>query len=268
LKDWTAILSECLMEVKNRVTPIYKTPRAAEDVSSGAGGDRTKRIDFEAEEAIIGVLKHNDVSCTLVSEEAGILKLGSKREVTIITDPIDGTINAIMGIPVFGSLIAVASGSNLRSVIAGGVMQLPSGDLYLAERGRGATLNGKTLKARASLPLERAVIGLNISSSRIQASPKRTDNLLSRLRHARHLGADGLEVCFVASGLYDAFIDIRDTLRITNIAASSLILREAGGLIVSPEGAEVDAAIDPKSVLSIVAACDQRICEQILELLR
>lgn len=267
MKDWIAILSECLEEVENRVRPLYRTPQAAEDVSSGAGGDRTRRIDFEAEEAIISVLKHNDVSCTLVSEEIGILKLGSNSEVTVITDPIDGTVNAIMGIPIFGPLIAVASGSSLNSVIAGGAMQLPSGDLYLAERGCGATLNGKDLITRASLPLERAVIGLDPRPPRIPA-PLRTDNLLRRLRHTRHLGANGIEICFVASGLYDAFIDTRGALRVTDIAASSLILKEAGGLIVSPEGAKVDAVIDPKSTLSLVAACDQRICGQILELLR
>ena len=80
------------------------------------------------------------------------------------------------------------------------------------------------------------MIGMDINTFKIQKLIPRLMSIIERTKHIRHLGANALELCYVADGTTDAFIDIRGKLRTTDMAAAWLIIQEAGGTITTPEG--------------------------------
>ena len=91
--------------------------------------------------------------------------------------------------------------------------------------------------------------------------------MLIRTRHLRHLGANALEICYVADGATDAFIDIRGKLRVTDIAASNLIILEAGGIMVTPEGTQLNAPLAATQRVAFIAAANKTIYENIKKFL-
>jgi len=93
-------------------------------------------------------------------------------------------------------------------------------------------------------------------------------DLIKHTKHIRHFGANALELCFVAGGLTDAFVDIRGKLRTTDVAAGFLMIKEAGGIITSPDGEAVDVKLDPKQKLKFVASGNKEIHKLILSLVK
>ena len=76
--DWLEIVQDCAKEMKKAAQKYFGSPEAAESFSVGAGGDRSKKIDLAAEKALIDCLNSHEISCTLVSEEAGTKKIGER----------------------------------------------------------------------------------------------------------------------------------------------------------------------------------------------
>jgi myo-inositol-1(or 4)-monophosphatase len=100
-----------------------------------------------------------------------------------------------------------------------------------------------------------------------EIAPKLTD-LIQQTKHIRHYGANALELCYVANGLTDAFVDIRGKLRTTDVAAGFLIIKEAGGLVTGVNNQPVNVKLDPKQSLKFVASGNIKIHETILELVK
>jgi myo-inositol-1(or 4)-monophosphatase len=91
--------------------------------------------------------------------------------------------------------------------------------------------------------------------------------VMAEAKHLRHFGANALELCYVADGTIDAFIDIRGKLRTTDVAAASLIIREAGGILTTPEGRPLDSELDPKQKVEFIAAANGEVHQRILRLI-
>ena len=267
--DWPQVLFQCKENVASHVQPLLKNIKELQtDLGRGAGGDRMKLVDFAAEKAIVEILLQRGVSFTLVSEESGIVVYGSKPEDTYVTvDPIDGTTNLVRGLPFYCSSIAVSNGPRLSEVYAALVSDLFHGTTYIAQRGKGASRNGERISPSITLSLEEAVVGLDLNTYKISEVASRVTALIEQAKHIRHFGANALELCFVAEGLTDAFVDIRGKLRTTDVAAGFLILREAGGLISSPDGKQVDADLDPRETVKFVASGNSEIHKAILNLI-
>jgi myo-inositol-1(or 4)-monophosphatase len=267
--DWPQVLFQCKENVASHVQPLLKNIKELQtDLGRGAGGDRMKLVDFAAEKAIVEILLQRGVSFTMVSEESGIVVYGSKPEDTYVTvDPIDGTTNLVRGLPFYCSSIAVSNGPRLSEVYAALVSDLFHGTTYIAQRGKGASRNGERISPSITLSLEEAVVGLDLNTYKISELASRVTALIEKAKHIRHFGANALELCFVAEGLTDAFVDIRGKLRTTDVAAGFLILREAGGLISSPDGKQVDADLDPRETVKFVASGNSEIHKAILNLI-
>ena len=111
-------------------------------IGIGASGDKTYPIDRVAEEIIISGLEKSGESLTIVSEESGVkdIKGGGKK---VLIDPIDGSKNAIAGIPFYCTSIAVADGDTIGDVELAYVVNLINGDEFWAEKDKGAFLNGE-----------------------------------------------------------------------------------------------------------------------------
>jgi myo-inositol-1(or 4)-monophosphatase len=228
-----------------------------------------KLADLAAEKAIVEVMLQHDVSFTLVSEESGIKEYGSEADQCFVTtDPIDGTTNLIRGLPFYCSSIAVSRKQMLSQVYAAMVTDLYHGTTYMAVEGKGAFRNGQKIATSQMADLGEAVIGLDLNTYKVKAVAKQLTDLIEVTKHIRHFGANALELCFVAEGLTDAFVDIRGKLRTTDVAAGFLIVKEAGGIVTEPNGAAVDAKLDPTEKVSFVASGNKAMHKLILSIVK
>lgn len=266
--DWLEILKECSQKMRKAVLKFYGSPDAAIGFGTGAGGDTMKKIDLVAEKALIEVLEEHKVSCALISEETGTRRFGLQPpEFYVTTDPVDGTTNAVRGIPFMATAIAVSRAPCLADIETGLVADLFHNVTYTAQRGQGAFRNGERIQPSQESSLEEAVVGIDFNTLRLGELVAKLEEVLMRTRHLRHFGANALEICYVADGATEAFIDIRGKLRVTDIAASYLIILEAGGIIVTPEGTQLNVPLAATQRIAFIAAANNRIYENIRKLL-
>jgi myo-inositol-1(or 4)-monophosphatase len=268
--SWLQIVTECKNTLQARINPLLKTLKQPQPIlGTGAGGDPMKKIDLAAEYAITSTLEKHGVSFTLISEETGISEHGENpHEAYVTTDPIDGTTNLTRGIPFYATSIAVSTKPDLNTVHTALVTDLFHNRIYTAEKGKGARRDNKKIVPSKNTSLEEAVIGMDINTFKIQKLIPRLTSIIERTKHIRHLGANALELCYVADGTTDAFIDIRGKLRTTDMAAGWLITQEAGGTITTPEGKPLNVKLDPKQKVEFVAAANPTIHEILLKLIR
>jgi len=209
-------------------------------VAMGADGTPTSRIDVLVESAALRYIGDRDLGYAVLSEEAG---WRNGNGWAVILDPVDGTENAIRGIPFSAVSAALArmvpeadasSGSldRIISVDAAFVGNMFTGDVFRAIRGEGASMNGIPLPIH-TVHLENlltSVYGWDLGGTSIQDFSMRNSNRL------RSLGCASLELCLTASGSMSAFIQVVQPLRWVDVAAGQLILEEVGGIVTGPDG--------------------------------
>ncbi len=226
----------------------------------GADGSPTAMVDRVAEEAIEGVLEQADVELNFLSEETEFVDRGS--EWTAVVDPVDGTHNALAGIPVYSVSLAVCQGDMMGARFAV-VMDLTNGWTYEGEKGKGAWLNGKRIRV-APYTKEGSLFSIYLGSNAHQ----KAFQLAGVCRRLRNLGAASLDMCMVAAGAADLYY-MNSTaknleLRITDVAASSLIVREAGGEVYDLEGDALNMPLDPAHRSNLFALGDRSLLEVVL----
>jgi len=268
--DWQQILLQCKTNIQKAIQPCLKTIKEPQpNLGMGAGGDTMKPVDLAAETAIVQTLQQHGVSFTLISEESGIKEYGAApKECYLCVDPIDGTTNLMHGLPFYCSSIAVSNKPELEGVYAGIVVDLFHDDTYIALEGRGAYCNGKRIHTSKTDSLDDAVVGVDLNAYKAKLDMKIAAVLIENIRHTRHFGANALEVCQVAAGLTDAFIDLRNKIRATDVAAGFLIVKEAGGTVTDRENNPINIKLDPKQKLSFIASANMEIHKKILNLVK
>ncbi len=268
--DWKSVLNECKDRVFEDIAPLLKTvDQQQPDMDIGAGGDPITRIDCAAENAVVQTLTEHDVPFTLISEESGFKEYGdSPQETYVTTDPIDGTTNLTRGLPFYATSIAVSEKPFLSSVHSALVADLFHQTFYTAQKKRGAQRNGRRIEPSKGCPIEEAVIGIDLNGYRVPEIAPRLTSLIQKTKHIRHFGANALEICYVADGSTDAFIDIRGKLRTTDMAAAWLIINEAGGRITTENDEPLEARLDPKQRVKFVASANEKMHRIILESLK
>ncbi len=269
-KDWQRILLECKNNVLTGIQPFLATIRQPQpNLGMGAGGDAMKPMDLAAENAIVDTLKRRGVSFTLISEESGVKVFGaSPSECYVTADPIDGSTNFMHGLPFYACSIAVSEKPWLADVYAGLVADLSRDVTYTAFKGKGAFREGKKIEPSKTASLDDAVVGLDLNTYKVKEVAPRVTDLIGKTKHIRHFGANALELCYVADGLTDAFVDMRGKLRTTDVAAAFLIIKEAGGIVTTPDNQALNVELDPKKTLSFIASGNMKIHEKILSLIK
>jgi myo-inositol-1(or 4)-monophosphatase len=212
-------------QVHARTRGMAGTARGNRQMGRGAGGDISRRIDLVAEKTVIEALKKRGVDATIIGEECGRIE-GKKGYV--IMDAIDGTTNSSRGIPFYCCSLAYATDFRLSAVTHAAVIDLSNGDLYYASKGKGAFCNGKRIRVRK--PGDDVVVGMNVSGIDDDVV-KQLAPIMKKANHVRLFGAVALELCYLARGMLDASVDMRGKIRPTDIAASYLIVKEAGGKV-------------------------------------
>ncbi|MCI4331362.1 MAG: hypothetical protein L3K19_05890 [Thermoplasmata archaeon] len=177
------------------------------------------------------------VDWNILSEEIGLVHRGGER--TLVVDPIDGSHNALRGLPV--ATVSLGLGHHtLGGIDIGVVHDLSAGSTYWAVRGQGAFRDGRPLHVRAWAP-RHELFFINLGRHASAHAVK----LAAESRRVRSLGCASFEMAMVAQGGADAYIFENDTenrnLRVTDIAASYRILLEAGGGVMNSAFASIDA---------------------------
>lgn len=221
----------------------------------GADGSVTKYVDKIAEDAALNFLEKSKLKVNILSEEIGFVDLGA--DYTFVLDPIDGTRNAFRGIPFFAVSLAIGK-TKMSDIEYGIVKNIPTGDVFTAKKGYGAFLN----KKRIGVP---DVPDKELCSS--LALGKNFDKLtitLAKKEKVRSLGSASLEMCMVAIGALDFYVVGKEYIRVVDIAASTLILREAGGIVRNIFGEELDLPFNLDERTSVVAACSEKLIQKII----
>ena len=198
--------------------------------------DYVSEADRAAERAVIDVIQKHYPGHAIVAEESG--KTGDPASDTVwIIDPLDGTTNYLHGFPVF----AVSIGVQVAGRMAHGVVYDPMRqELFTASRGAGAQLDEHKIRVSGQAEMERALIGTGFPFRQADYEMGPYLDMLGKIIRntsgVRRPGAAALDLCYVAAGRLDAFWETG--LAPWDLAAGSLIIREAGGIISGLDGSE------------------------------
>ena len=240
--DFLKLLAD---NVYKSVKPLLGTKEAAKKSKKGAGGDITMEIDQVAENVIVDSLEKSNVNILLISEELGEKYIGEeekarKNQNALIVDPLDGSNNAVRGIPYCSVSIAYAVGKGIKDIKKAVVLNLITKDIYWAEKGKGAYLNNTKIQVSDLDISQKCFFELNLPMKNLITNLQKLSPLIRKFYRVRILGSSALTLCQIASGAMEAFINLRNSNRLVDVAAGLLILKEAGGKFFSLDGSEID----------------------------
>lgn len=266
--EYLKLIEFALREARIAILDAARSGCSFKVIGRNRSGDKTFLLDKLAEEAVIKALSKRLNRFTVLSEESGILEVGGGGIMAVL-DPLDGSTNASRGFPFYSISLALAEGEHLSDIVAGGVIDVPRGDIYLAAKGEGSSLNGRPVRVSDVKHLKDSVLGadVNVKGKRFGYLAK-VAPVLERAYTVRFMGSNALALCMVASGVYDAFMDFRGLLRVVDSAAGILIVEEAGGVVLDQEGRRPDTKLELDSRVSLVAASSMELASEIISLFR
>lgn len=231
-----------------------------QDIAMGADGTPTTFVDKVAEDTILDFIDKNDVRANFLSEEAGFIDRGCEK--ILVVDPLDGTFNAFRGLPFYSVSVALGI-ERLADLEEAVVHNIASGDVFYAKKGGGAYLNGERLKVNEPVGNKEVLMAYMGSHAALE-----TYKIASRFRRVRCMGVASLDICAVAAGQADAyylnFQPADRSLRVMDIAAGVLILREAGGEAYDLVGNILDMPLSLKVRENIIAVGSKAMLELML----
>lgn len=203
-------------------------------LGKGASGDITFPIDKMAEDIIIESFEKEGFNLNIIAEERGS-KIVHGSDKTLIIDPIDGSKNAISGIPFFSTSIAIADGNLLKSLSIGYIINLINGDEFFAERNRGAFFNGQKIGAQKE---EKPVI-VAFEASNPYIALKDILPIFKIASRVRCYGSTALDLAYLSMGALSIFITPTPS-RIFDFSAGILIAKESEAFISNIKGENID----------------------------
>jgi len=234
-------------------------------VSLGYGGDKTLLLDDIIEKLIIDELKSTGKSLKLITEEAGIKTFGETPEVIVVVDPVDGSNNMKLGLPIVSTSIAIGDlTETMKGVEVGYIKNIVNGDSYHAVKNKGAFKNDE----RIHVTKERTgCVIIDVVKNR-KENFRRLIDFGDNFSYVRMLGSGCMGTCYVAEGAVDGYLWLNGKRTIDG-AASQLILREAGGVMKTIEGKDfADLKIVFNFDNSVISASDLEVYEKIKSVLK
>jgi myo-inositol-1(or 4)-monophosphatase len=214
------------------------------EMKKGEERNLVSEIDKGSEEKIIGIIKRHYPNHAILAEESGAKD--SSSDYKWVIDPLDGTTNFLHGLPIF----CVTIGIEYKGEIVAGVVYDPNLDeLFTAEKGSGAFLNGKRLKVTATSKLIDSLLVTGFPYDIAQNPDNAIGHFVNFLLEGqglRRLGSAALDLSYVAAGRFDGFWEVN--LNPWDMAAGMLFVREAGGRVTDFAGEE--STIYKKQVLA------------------
>jgi myo-inositol-1(or 4)-monophosphatase len=186
--------------------------------------------DLLAEKEILKKLKEAKVKCKVITEERGEINLGNSEKLLFI-DPLDGTLNYSKGIPHFCTSIAMEEGDE---VTLGIIYDPCRKELFLAEKNKGAFLNGKRIKVNKCKSLKDSFCSIGFDYGNFEKSMKIEEKIREVVRRVRIFGCAGLDFSWVACGRLEGYVDL--DLKPWDLVAGAFLVEEAGGEVTDIKG--------------------------------
>jgi myo-inositol-1(or 4)-monophosphatase len=191
-------------------------------------------LDRAAEEVVFNELKNvgeRGEKFSVLSEEVGYRSFGADYPL-ILVDPVDGSLNAKQGVPVFGLMLAILDGPTVADTYAGLVLNLNTGEEWKAIRRQGAWRNDQPLQVMPRADATKLdLLGLESTPRAL----KLAQPLVERASKIRILGSMALSLALTSAGAFDVFC-APIPVRVFDTTASLLVLREAGGVASTLKG--------------------------------
>jgi len=228
-----------LIQVLEEASAIAKKHfgKVSGTVKAGDANQVFTKTDLEIGTFIVSSLQKQYPDHNVIEEETGVID--KKSPYTWVVDPIDGTSNFISGIPMYGILVALLDNT---MPIVGAVSMPEFGEVYFAEKGKGAYCNEKRLHVTREDKLMNALVAYGIDAH--QENPTTTHDecrvLGDIILHVRNIRASNsvFDYMMVAKGNYGAYLN--RTTKIWDNAAPQLIIEEAGGVYTDFFGKPID----------------------------
>lgn len=227
------IKSTLLQAIQAGATELKKYFNGTFTIASKATlNDLVTEADHASEKAIFSVIQNNHPDHFILSEETGAMPTASTTK--WIIDPIDGTINFANGIPICCVSIGVEQEGKM---ILGAVYNPFMNEMFIAERGKGATLNDQKIQVsnKSDLLSSCLVTGFPYKYLDTENGPLQIfEKLIRKAIPVRRLGSAALDLCWTAAGRFDGFYEHK--LQAWDSAAGFLIVEEAGGKVTDLKG--------------------------------
>lgn len=217
----------------------------AKDIRHKGTVDLVTQYDHLSEDYLVGEIRRQFPQDAIVTEESGLL--GGNGSGRWYIDPLDGTVNFAHGVPLFAVSIAYETAGEIQF----GVVYEPLRDeCFSAAASRGAWLNGEPIQVSEAPDLIHSLLVTGFPYDLLDTPNNNLENFVRfsrRSQAVRRLGSAALDLCYVACGRLDGYWEIR--LSAWDIAAGSLIVREAGGVMTDLVG-DSNVMKPPYSVLA------------------
>jgi myo-inositol-1(or 4)-monophosphatase len=246
---WDGFMQPTLSYIENLARQAGAILRAGYDtehqVDYKSVIDLVTEVDHQSEKFLLGEIQKEFSDHHIFSEETGIIQ--GRDEHVWYVDPLDGTVNYAHHIPIFCVSIAYAADGILT---LGAVYDPMRDEMFLAERGKGAHLNGRPLRVSSATELQRSLL---VTGFPYNAWNTPQDNFANFVKFGkltqgvRRLGSAALDLCYVAAGRFDGFWEM--SLNPWDVAAGGLICEESGARVTSVSG-EMDYISPPQSVVA------------------
>ncbi|HEX7193046.1 MAG TPA: inositol monophosphatase family protein [Thermoanaerobaculia bacterium] len=205
-----------------------------DDADTKARNDWVSAADRESEAEIIAAIREHCPSDIFLGEESGLSAGSSTR--TWIIDPLDGTSNYLQHFPVW----SISIGLRVGGEIVAGVVYEPLRDLFFtAERGSGAFRNGARMHVSDQPAVEGSFLATGFpfrAQEYVTVYVKIFEDIIRIAKGVRRAGSAALDLAYTAAGVFDGFFEIH--LAPWDVAAGSLLVREAGGLVTDFSGGD------------------------------
>lgn len=203
-------------------------------VNAKAGKEYFSEVDIKAEQAIIHTIHKAYPDHGILAEESG--SQNETSEYTWIIDPLDGTHNYLHGFPFYAVSIALRIKNRIEHAV---VYDPLRHECFSASRGRGARLNDRRLRVSKQTQLSAALLASGVPLRNVALSQRyfpTLEAMIGKCAGVRRTGSAALDLAYLACGRLDGFWEFG--LRPWDIAAGSLLVQEAGGLISDLQGGE------------------------------
>ncbi len=154
--NFLSACNEMAVLVRENIRPLVGSPAGGQVIRMGADHTPTEKIDQVAEDCVIGYIREHNLCSVLISEESGRLSIDGGKG-TIFLDPVDGTYNAVTGIPFYGLSLAWASEGVVQKAF---VQDLATGETFTAIRGKSAHCNGKAIHVSPTVRLDKSAMSI------------------------------------------------------------------------------------------------------------
>lgn len=207
--------------------------------------DLASSVDFAVEKLIIERIQKTFPDHGIFSEEAGKIKTG---DYVWVVDPIDGSAHFVRNIPIYSINIAL---QHRGETVAAAVNLPTTNQLFFAQAGLGATLNGMPIHVSSTSMLQDAFVFIELPEQKFAAQPSIKKDFAARMQVVEKLVSNCAQVetyrigavgqCLLACGAFDAYVDLSGSTRKWDQAASLLIAKEAGAEVIELEPPSGDA---------------------------